>query len=93
MFLVLGMSADTKPIAESRVQPHDPVEQKRELDIAINAIKLGSLTGLNRVRRGYIVALAKANNVRPQTNISRNPLERLRKRDQAIGKSAYAKAL
>jgi len=90
---VLGMSADAKPIDECRVQPHAPVEQERELDIAINAIKLGSLTGLNCVRRGYIVALAQANNVRPKTNVSRNPLERLRKKDQVIGKSAYAKAL
>ena len=90
---ILGMSADVKPISESRVQPHAPVDQERELDIAINALKLGSLTGLNRVRRGYIVALAQANNVRPSTGISRNPLERLRKKDQAIGKSTYAKAL
>jgi len=90
---ILGMSAETKPTAEASVQPHSPTEQQRELDIAINAVRIGSRTGLMRLRRGYIVSLARANNVSPKSKVDSNPLTRLTQNDQAVGKGAYADAL
>jgi len=87
------MSAETKPAAEAGVKPHSPEEQQRELDIAINAVRIGSHTGLMRLQRGYIVSLARANNALPKININSNPLARLSQNDQAVGKAAYADAL
>jgi len=78
---VLGMNADAKPAAETRVQPHTPEEQQRELDAGIEAIKKRSLTALTKLRRGYIIALAEANNVLPAMVISGDPLVRLTKAD------------
>jgi len=63
------MNADAKPAAETRVQPHTPKEQQRELDAGIEAIKKRSLTALTKLRRGYIVALAKANSVLPASSV------------------------
>ena len=75
------------------MQLHSPDEQQRELEIAINAVQIGSRTGLMRVRRGYIISLAHANNVLPKTRVDSNPLTRLTQTDQAVGKGAYADAL
>lgn len=61
--------------------------------MGIEAIKNHSLTALTKLRRGYIVALAEANNVLPGVNISSDPLVRLYKADQVFGKMAYAQAL
>lgn len=90
---VFGMNADAKSAAETHIQPHTPEEQQRELDAGIEAIKKCSLSALTKLRRGYIVALAEANNVLPEVNISNDPLIRLYKADQTIGKTAYAQAL
>jgi len=46
---ILGMSAKTKLTAEASVQPHSPTKQQRKLDIAINAVWIGSQTGLMRL--------------------------------------------
>lgn len=89
---VFGMSL-AKPASEGRTQPHTPAQQQEELDAAIAAIKKGSSSGLNRLRRGYIIAIANANNVLPHATMSTNPLHRLSKRDQGVGKNVYVNAL
>jgi len=87
------MSAETKPTAEASVQLHSPDEQQHELDIAINAVQIGSQTGLMQLQRGYIVSLAHVNNVSPKSKVDSNPLTQLTQNDQAVGKGAYADAL
>lgn len=90
---VLGMNADAKSSTETHTRPHTPEEQQRELNAGIEAIQRHSLSALTKLRRGYIIALAEANNVLPEVSISSDPLVRLYKADQTIGKTAYAQAL
>ncbi|KIK22681.1 hypothetical protein PISMIDRAFT_11400 [Pisolithus microcarpus 441] len=74
---VFGMNADVKSAAGTRIQPHTPEEQQRELDASIEAIKKRSLSALRKLRKGYIIALAEANNVLLEINLSNDPLHRL----------------
>lgn len=89
---VFGMDAEEKS-NNTHVQLHTPAEQQQELESGIEAIWKGSVTALLRLRRGYIVALAEANNVLPEIKISSQPLHKLSKADQTIGKAVYAQAL
>ncbi|KAI5990328.1 hypothetical protein F5J12DRAFT_786546 [Pisolithus orientalis] len=58
---VWGMNAEKK--ASAAAPPHDPERQQVELQRGVDAIKALSRTALSRLCRGYIVALAQANNL------------------------------
>ena len=67
---VLGIEVKEK--SESKLVPHTPEEQKKYLNRAVEAIKKGSESGLMKLRKGYITAIAELNDVVPDS---------LRKRD------------
>ena len=90
---ILGMDADSTPIEDARVQPHDPEEQQRQLDLGVAAIRAADCVSLNRLRRGYIVSLAQANNVVPNIPVEASSLKRSHKGDYHAGKEKYAEAL
>ena len=87
------MDADSTPIEDARVQPHDPEEQQRQLDLGVAAIRAADCVSLNRLRRGYIVSLAQANNVVPNIPVEASSLKRSHKGDYHAGKEKYAEAL
>ena len=72
---------------------HSPEEQQRYLDTGIAAIRKGSQTELSRIRKGYVVSLALANNVNPlgDRDIDLDPLRH--DGDQSLTKSMYIEAL
>lgn len=57
---VLGM---TDKSSKPPFEPHDSTRQAAELQHGINGIQSLSVTALNRLRRGYVVAFAMANNI------------------------------
>jgi hypothetical protein len=87
---ILGIDADAHPPGKEHIKPHTMEEQQEQLDTAISAVKKGSKTSLMRLRRGYIVSLATANNVAPAVTITKD----LRYGDKANNsKSLYVDAL
>jgi hypothetical protein len=69
---VLGIDVDAQPPGKEHIKPHATEEQQEQLDTAIRAVKKGSKTSLMRLRRGYIVSLATANNVAPAVTITKD---------------------
>jgi len=99
---ILRMNADADE-EHGGVPLHSPEEQQRYLDAGIAAIRKGSRMELGRIRKGYVVSLAHANNVNPLGNrdIDLDPLgnrdidlDPLRHDgDQLLTKSVYVEAL
>ena len=89
---ILRMNADADE-EHGGVPLHSPEEQQRYLDAGIAAIRKGSRTELGRIRKGYVVSLAHANNVNPLGNrdIDLDPLRH--DGDQLLTKSVYVEAL
>ncbi len=59
---VWGIDIKDKPAGKSIV-PHTPEEQEKNIDKMMAALRKGS--GLDKLRKGYIVTLARLNNVPP----------------------------
>lgn len=60
---VWGMNAEKSKT--SSVSLHTPEQQAEELKKGVDAIRKLSKTGLEKLRRGYVVAIAQANNIQP----------------------------
>ncbi|KAH7918969.1 hypothetical protein BV22DRAFT_1051386 [Leucogyrophana mollusca] len=90
---ILGMDAESLDPTQARIQPHNAEEQQKFLNEGISAIQRGSFSALEKLRRGYIVALAHANNVEPRKPPEEDVLKHHRRQDAVVGKAAYARAL
>lgn len=62
---VWGISIKDKPSGH-KILPHTPEEQQKNIEKAMNALRKGSKTALEKLRKGYIVSFARLNNVPPE---------------------------
>ncbi|KAI0690825.1 hypothetical protein C8T65DRAFT_587629 [Cerioporus squamosus] len=76
---IWGVDIKDKPPSGQKVRPHTPEEQERELGKAVRALRKCSSNALDKLRKGYIVAIAKLNDVLLE--------------DKKLTKAAYIKSL
>ncbi|PIL29463.1 hypothetical protein GSI_08405 [Ganoderma sinense ZZ0214-1] len=76
---VWGIDIRDKSPGSKKLLPHTPEEQTKFLQNAVDALKKRSATALGKLRKGYIVSIAKLNGVTPT--------------GAALTKSAYINAL
>ncbi|KAI1795827.1 hypothetical protein LXA43DRAFT_880746 [Ganoderma leucocontextum] len=76
---VWGIDIRDKAPGPKKLLPHTPEEQTKFLQRALDALKKRSATALGKLRKGYIVSIAKLNNVTPTGAV--------------LTKSAYVSAL
>lgn len=62
---VWGIDIRDKAPGLKKLLPHTPEEQTRFLQSALEALKKRSATALGKLRKGYIVSIAKLNDVGP----------------------------
>ena len=63
---VWGIDIKSDPNS-SQSSPHSPAQQELSLNSLVSALKRGSQSGIMKLRRGYIVALAQLNKAEPST--------------------------
>ncbi len=66
---VWGIYIKDKAPSGKKVQSHSPEDQKNNLDKAMKGLLKGSFQALDHLRKGYIVAIAKINEVPPREGV------------------------
>ncbi|KAH7918993.1 hypothetical protein BV22DRAFT_1108228 [Leucogyrophana mollusca] len=88
---ILGMDGGVDDPEKKRIPPHSTKEQEENIKEGLEAILRGSRSALGKLRKGYVIAFARANNVEPRNLPDEDVLKQQGR--EVISKQAYVDAI